>query len=205
MKSKDTIELITALNNGEESALVHVIEKYNARLSGYALSLAHDRDKAQDIVQNVFLRLWENRFNLKISISLQSYLFRSVYNEFINDYRENRRTLRFEDKYYGALENIVTNYTEHTIDNLIAQMRIEINKLPPKCQKIFMMSKKEGLTNLEIADYLNISVKTVEAHIAKAFLTLRQNLKKNYSTLLFLCYGLFNLGAQNDYLKKVKN
>lgn len=74
----------------------------------------------------------------------------------------------------------VTDISEHTDDNelerLIAIVNREINNLPPKCQSVFLLSKKEGLTNYEISEYLNISVKTVEAQITKAFSILKRKL-----------------------------
>ena len=68
-------------------------------------------------------------------------------------------------------------------------MNTEINNLPPKCQKVFILSKKEGLTNIEISEHLNISIKTVEAQITKAFGILRERLGKKYDMLLFIFFG----------------
>lgn len=65
----------------------------------------------------------------------------------------------------------------------------EIQKLPPKCQKVFILSKKEGLTNNEIADYLNISIKTVEAQITKAFVILKNKLGEKYAHIMLLIFG----------------
>ena len=177
-------ELKKGLAEGLESAYTYMIDKYDQILFGYAFSLSHDRAIAQDIVQNVFLRIWEKRTELHLRNNLQSYLLKSVYHEFISVYRKNRPILYIESKYFEGLENTVS--TTRDYDGIIAQVRAEINRLPPKCKAIFIMSKKEGLTNLEIANYLNISVKTVEFHITKAFVTLRENLKLSYTTLLLI-------------------
>ena len=71
----------------------------------------------------------------------------------------------------------------------------EIDKLPPKCKQTFLLSKKEGLTNIEIAEYLNVSIKSVEAHITKAFSILRKSIGNKVEGILFLLFG------SNNYLQ----
>lgn len=79
---------------------------------------------------------------------------------------------------------------------MIAIINKEIQNLPPKCQKVFILSKKEGLTNTEIAEHLDISIKTVEAQISKAFKILKEKLKENYNMMLFL---LFSIPLQSEF------
>lgn len=178
--------LIQDLKKGNEAAYIHLVDLYNHRLFGYAISLTNDSAMAEDILQNVFLRTWEKRKKLHITSSLQNYLFRSVHNEFINQYKKQRTNLNIEQKYFESLEKIALIQDENRLERAITIITKEIQNLPPKCREIFMLSRKEGLTNLEISNYLDVSVKTVESHITKAFRLLRKKLGDNYHTLLFL-------------------
>lgn len=79
-------------------------------------------------------------------------------------------------KYVESVKDISEHTDDNELERLIAIVNREINNLPPKCQSVFLLSKKEGLTNYEISEYLNISVKTVEAQITKAFSILKRKL-----------------------------
>lgn len=189
MNMDDNALLIKRLQKGDEKAYVNLVDLYNRRLFGYALSLTNDHALAEDILQNVFLKTWEKRKKLNVHTSLQNYLFKSVYNEFINAYKKNRSTMILEHKYFEGLERAVNVHNEQSFDAIIAQITKEIQNLPPKCQQIFILSKKEGLTNMEISEYLNVSLKTVEAQITKAFGILRKKLGKKYEVIMFLIFG----------------
>ncbi|MDN3595558.1 RNA polymerase sigma factor [Zunongwangia endophytica] len=169
----DNVCLINSLKKGNEDAYKYLINIYHHKLYVYACHLIADKDLAEDIVQNVFIKIWKNKENLKPTLSIKNLLYKSVYNEFLDQYRKNKKTIYLEKKYIDTLSSIVEEESEHSLDQLIAIVRNEIEKLPPKCKQTFLLSKKEGLTNTEIADYLNISIKSVEKHITKAFSTLR--------------------------------
>ncbi len=169
--------LIESLISGEEKAYVFLLNKFHRQLYGYALTLIHDQAMAQDIVQNVFLKTWKSRKKLNPQFSIQSFLYKSVYNEFINVYQKNKRTMLLYQKYMESLREVADNSYESTIGNMIELVNKEIKNLPPKCQTIFILSRKEGLTNNEISEYLNISIKTVEAQITKAFGILKRKLE----------------------------
>ncbi|TQO37337.1 RNA polymerase sigma-70 factor (ECF subfamily) [Arenibacter algicola] len=189
MNMDDDALLIKRLQKGDEKAYVYLVDRYNRRLFGYALSLTNDHALAEDILQNVFLKTWEKRKKLNVHTSLQNYLFKSVYNEFINAYKKNRSTMILEHKYFEGLEKAVYIHNEQSFEAIIAQITKEIQNLPPKCQNIFILSKKEGLTNIEISEYLNVSIKTVEAQITKAFGILRKKLGNRYDLIMFLIFG----------------
>ena len=178
------------LKNGEEKAFIHLVDLYDRRLFGYALTLTNDHALAQDILQNVFLRTWERRKKLPIiTSSLQNFLFKSVYNEFINQYKKNRSTMVLEHKYFEALNKVVRLNSESSWERVMDRVTQEIEGLPPKCREVFLLSRKEGLTNVEISEYLKVSLKTVEAHLTKAFGELRKKLGAEYRTFLFVLFG----------------
>ena len=182
-------QLINSLKRGDSSGYKFLVTKYHQKLCVYASSLTNDSDLAEDIVQNVFMSIWKNRIKLKEKFNLKSYLYRSVYNEFIDQYRRNKTVLTLEKKHIDALTYIVEEEDEKSIDKLINIVKKEIEKLPPKCKQTFLLSKQEGLTNIEIADYLNTSIKSVEAHITKAFRILRESIGDKIDVILFLLFG----------------
>ena len=124
---------------------------------------------AKDIVQEVFIKTYEFRKKLDSNYSIDGFLYRSVYNQFINSYHKNKSLLKIHDEYVKYLNQIINESSESDFDRLIKLIDKSINKLPKKCKEIFKLSKTEGLTNYEIASTLNISVKTVEAQITIAF------------------------------------
>ncbi len=187
----DNGNLISDLKNGKECAYSFLVDTYNHSLCLYALSLINDNDKAEDIVQNVFIKTWEKRNKLKPELSIKSYLYKSVYNEFIDQNRKMKSVTALEKKYIEELDKLV-EIDEDRMERLLVMVRQEIEKLPPKCKRIFFMSKEEGLSNIEISERLNISIKTVEAQITKGFKKIRSKMSTKYQIepLLFLLFDL---------------
>lgn len=187
--------LINSLKKGEEKAFVYIVDLYNQRLFAYAITLTNDQAMAQDILQNVFLKTWEQRKKINITSSLQNYLFKSVHNEFLNQYKKSKSTIILEQKYVDALDKSIQAYDDNSLVKAIERITKEIQKLPPKCKEVFLLSRKEGLTNIEISNHLNVSVKTVEAQITKAFSVLRKELNNKIDLNLFLLFG-FNINVK---------
>ena len=169
-------ELILLLKKGDESAFTELINVYNRRLFSYAISLSGDYSLAKDIVQDVFIKTFEYRKKLDPDFSIKGFLYRSVYNQFINKYHKNKSLLKVHDEYVRFLNQIIDETPESEFDKLITMVNNCINKLPKRCKEVFVLSKKKGYTNIEISEILNISVKTVEAHITLAFKNIRSNI-----------------------------
>lgn len=187
------INFINALKAGDTTAYNKLVNDYHQKLCVYALNLTHDRSEAEDIVQNVFMRVWRKRDRLKANFSLKSFLYKSVYNEFIDHYRKQKNVFPLEKKYLDALHDLVEETDVISFDSLIKKVKQEIQNLPPKCKNVFLLSKQEGLTNIEIAEYLNISIKTVEAQITKAFYILRSKVNNKTDSNLFLYFSILKL------------
>lgn len=160
---------------------------YYSRMLRFAKEYVVFEEDAENVVQDVFLLLWEKREVLDIRISLVSYLFSLVKNRSLDYLRhkvvaeEYKQELSFK---LMSLEQL--NYTfssEEEIEKVIANA---IDKLPERCREIFLKSRIEGMKYREIAEELNISVNTVENHIAIALKKLRVELKDYLPLLLFL-------------------
>ncbi|MFH6603662.1 RNA polymerase sigma factor [Maribacter algicola] len=182
-------KLIEKLIKGDEKAYVYLIDRYYKELCDYASNLARDSFKSEDIVQNVMIKMWRKREKLDTTISIKNYLYRSVYNEFVDQYRKQMAITTLEKKYIEGLDSFVEAQSESQTFQLIAAVEKEIERLPPKCKETFLLNKKEGLTYKEIADYLNISVNTVEKNMVKAFSILRKKLKEKAYHFLFFLFG----------------
>lgn len=174
----DDNHLIDALVFGNPKAYEFLVENYHKKLCAYAFTLCKTEDQAEDIVQNVFIKLWKKRKSIRKIKRLSSFLYRSVYNEFIDQYRQSKKVMTLEKKHIESLSLILEEENNENIDKWIQIVGKEIDNLPPKCKTTFLLSTKEGLTNIEIAEYLNVSVKTVEAHMTKAYKILRAKIKK---------------------------
>ena len=188
MDFNDNDFLVKQLKYGNEKAYMYLLNRYHKRLCAYAQTLTDDRGQAEDIVQNVFLKTWRFRKKLDTYYSVQSFLYKCVYNEFLSAYRKDRAVTLLEQKYMESLYHIVEDTDEAAITKMIELVKKEVQKLPPKCKQVFSLSKEDGLTNVEIAECLNISTKTVEAQITKAFKTLRKELGDKYEMILFFIF-----------------
>ena len=192
----DNLFLAEQMKRGNSKAYDFLMNSFYQKLCGYAYTLSHDRAAAEDIVQNVFVTVWSNKKNINTSFSIKSYLYKSVYNEFINQYRKNKPVFFLEKKYLESVDLVVEN-TYENLDELLQLMDKEINELPPKCRKIFLLNKKEGLTHTEISEHLNISIKTIEGHMTRAFKILRNKLHTKVKTIFFLLFT--NIKSTENY------
>lgn len=190
MDLTDNAILVQQLKNGNETAYLYLLNTYHRRLHAYALSLVCDQDMAQDMVQNVFIKTWDFRHRLDETYSIQSFLFKSVYNESINYIQKHKARMVLQEKYVASLGEIMDQSTNDSFDKMLAIVDKEIGHLPEKCKQVFILSKKEGLTNQEIAEHLSVSIKTVEAQITKAFSVLRKRLGDKYKAV-FMLFHLF--------------
>ena len=168
-----------------------LVDLYHNMLCVYANELSNDSDLAKDIVQNVLINVWRYRLKLKDDFALKSYLYKSVYNEFLNQNRNRVYVVPLDKKYIDAL-NTVVEEDQKSVDKLMKLITQEIENLPPKCKRTFLLSKQDGLSNKEIAEYLNLSTKSVEAHMTKAFSKLRIAVGDKLDGILFLLFGVGN-------------
>ncbi len=180
-----TLELFEKIIAGDHTAFEMLFKIYSQKLIYFSQGYVRDKQTAENIVQDVFLRVWQTKENLDPVKNIQSYLFMAVKNESLKQLRH----LQVEKKHQ---ENVsVLSVVELTPDEKIDQneLREEINKainyLPDKCREIFTMSRFDQLKYSEIADILGISIKTVETQMGRALKKLREQLGHLTSIILF--------------------
>lgn len=175
--------LFAGLKDGEERAFEKLFRNYYAALCYYASTILQNDGAAEEIVQEFFVRFWEKRGEIEIETSLKNYFFRSVKNLCLNQIKHEHIKLQHAKKVISEAES--TEYNNHFQEvNLQKDIEESIAALPEKRREIFRLSREEGLKYREIADKLNISVKTVETQMGLAIRSLRDKLKK-YNSLLF--------------------
>ena len=178
---------VEKLKNGDNNAYTLLMNDYYKNLCGYANLFTKDPSKSEDIVQNIFVKIWIYRKKIDPNISIKKYLYKSVYNEFIDQYRKNKSVISLEEKYLKVIDTIIDD-NSLDIEKLMMNVNREIDKLPEKCKQVFILNKKEGLTHNEIAEYLQISTKTVESHITRAFKILNQKLGNKIKSILIIIF-----------------
>jgi len=178
---------VEKLKNGDNNAYTLLMNDYYKNLCGYANLFTKDPSKSEDIVQNVFVKIWIYRKKIDPNIPIKKYLYKSVYNEFIDQYRKNKPVTSLEEKYLKVIDTIIDD-NSLDIEKLMMNVNREIDKLPEKCKRVFILNKKEGLTHDEIAEYLQISTKTVESHITRAFKILNQKLGNKIKSILIIIF-----------------
>lgn len=165
---------IADIKAGDSAAFKYAFNLYYNRLCNYTAHFTSDFDEAEDIVQDVFIAFWNNRNRIVITTSIKSYLYKSCYYKYIDIYRKHKRIDQKVEEYrYQKLMDLEREKSDLKNEK-IKVLNDAIQELPPKCREVFMLSKYEGLKYQEIAEYLEISKKTVENQIGKAYAYLRK-------------------------------
>jgi RNA polymerase sigma-70 factor (ECF subfamily) len=149
---------------------------YYGLLHRYAYTILRDNEKASDIVQQVFVRICNRKELIQIDYSLKTYLYKSVHNNCLNALNRDRKFEPLNTMHPTAQGTGTSEYLE--AKELQKSIGISIEKLSPQCKQVFLLSRDEGKTYNQIAADLNISVKTVEAHISKALRFLKEDLEE---------------------------
>lgn len=174
--------LFDALKNGDDMAFEKLYHLYFPRLHAFSFKITNDSSLAKDVVQNVFIKVWETR-SAFILENPEAFIYQMVRNASLNYVRhlkvvDNLKS-KVKDQYLGEelyYIDMVGNEPYILIEKELEGKIIEVmNSLPDKCLTVFRMSRIEGLKNREIAEQLNISIKAVEKHISKAMHIYRQN------------------------------
>ena len=178
--------LVEKLRKGDLEAFDRIFEKYGDRLFGFALKYLKSKEETEGLIQDVFLKIWENRKNMKKESSLKSYLFTIAYHDICKLFRKKQIHERFENEMQFAGNKQVNLEDQIGYKLILEQVDLLIEKLPQRQKIIFNKSRKEGKSTREIAEEMNLAPGTVDNQISAVLKFLRKNISgSNFSILLF--------------------
>jgi RNA polymerase sigma-70 factor (ECF subfamily) len=170
-------EIIRRIRQGDKQEFEKLFRSSYISLVRYATTFVKDHDASEEIVQDLFFRLWQDRQSLRIETSLNGYLFRSVHNRALHYIEHQKVVSRHAGEIAAGSELTAEPVTEAIYYNeLQARVARVLERLPERCRAIFRMSRFEGLKYNEIAEKLAVSLKTVEADMGKALREFRKAL-----------------------------
>lgn len=180
-------QLFNLIENGDKIAFTEAYNKYHRLLYSVSYRYLMDREKAEEAVQYVFVRLWEYRSDLNIGISLKNYLFTMTKNYVLNVIRNENSAI---EKQYELAQR-TSEYEDDFVEKFENRERMDIfykalDKLPEQKREICLLKVREELSNKEIAERMNLSVNTIKTHYSEALKLLRIHLKKMLMIILFL-------------------
>ena len=186
--------IIKQLQDGNEKVFEQIVREYWPRMFKFALIYTQNNETSQELVQDTFLVLWNNRAILKDNTNLITYLMVVLRNKCLNLLEQTRiRQLYIEEIddetiYQRANLYVLQDEASQIVESEDLHKAIEraVSKLPEKTREVFMLSRYDGLKNQQIAETKNISQKTVEYHISKALQILKEELPQDYWIWIFL-------------------
>lgn len=191
--NKNEQQLFDCLRNDDEAAFKVIYNEYYSKLYYFVLEFIPLKDTAENIVQDTFVTLWNKRNELKDNSNLTSYLFTVARNNALKKLRDKKYSQKLFSNAVDVSELNLNVEALSTIDtSLYAFMQIDqiiqetLTGLPPQCRKVFELSRFREMKNREIAEELNISIKTVEGHISKGIKTFKVALKDYLPLVAYL-------------------
>lgn len=187
MDYNDEAKLVQALKNGDIAAFDKLFSGYGSRLYHFSIGYLKLKEEAEEVVQEVFLRVWRNRSELKPELSFKSYLFTIAYHLILEYFEKINRRLEFK---HQIIEESF-NFTDDMEDRLNYRLLLEkvdrlIVQLPLRQREILLKRKKGGISVKDIANELKISPKTVENHLTEALKNIKKGLgEEDISSMLF--------------------
>lgn len=187
MSVVDEKQLLENLQQGDKKSFSFIFSKYYKDLVHFAFTFTKDTETAEEIVQDVFVKFWENRHFIHISLSLKSYLLKATQNKCLDWLK--RQKIK---EHYKEVAPYITLLSENNTDQYILLSELQanldkaLNSLPEDVAEAFRLSRFADLKYNEIAEKQNVSVRTVEVRISKALQLLREALKDNLWFFLFM-------------------
>jgi len=180
-------QIALRLSKRDEAAFEQVFKTHYKNLHAYAFTILKDEDEAEEMVQQVFFKLWERSEHLSFSGPIAAYLYRAVHNESLNFIKHQKVKAGHQLHVAYSMKNKTEQASPKMIrKELENKFREALNELPEQCRTVFQLSRFEDMKYKEIADKLDISVKTVENHMGKALKLLRTKLVDFLPLLLIL-------------------
>ena len=186
----DDQELTKLLKEGSKDAFRFLYDRYGLKIHRFAISYLKSEHDAEELVQDVFLKLWDKRILLDGSGNIRSYIYKVAVNSIYDFIRHKNIEQAFHEFTAGRNENSEDTWEEVVYNDMMAQVQQLMKQMPEQRRKIFKMSRENGLTNDEIAENLGLSKRTVENQLYRATTFLKNNLDRN-SILAVLFIYLF--------------
>lgn len=182
-------EILRQLQANQAEAVKILFDLHYDMVLRTASKFFKDQNQAKDIAQMIFIKIWDKRTQLNIQGNIQAYIRRMAINTALTELKKQKR-LQTEDLDQTQIPLLVSSEADEHLNykELKAEAETAINQLPPKCQQVFKLSRYELLTYKEIAKKMDISVKTVENQMGRAFKLLRKSLKEHI--LIFFLFFL---------------
>lgn len=190
--SKESI-LVARLSEGDENAFKALFHSYKNKLYQYSLRYVKSCDTAEDIVQDAFLKIWENRHQLNADQEFGAYLFRITRNQIFNQFKKAVYQAAYT-QYHIQSQPDLNHQTEWEVfcGDYEAHLQKAVQQLPAQRQLIFQLSRKEGLSHEEIAQKLSLSKNTVKVQINKALKSIRVYLELSTDlSLVLICLFIY--------------
>lgn len=174
----NNVLFLKSIQSKDEHTFKYLFDIYWESLYSYIYKNINNRQDAEEITLDIFMYLWEHSNQINHPSALKSYLFQAAHNRCLNFLRDSKQHLSLDEA--GSM-------TEDSIDSLLEKKEVfelinkAVHTLPNRCHQVFFLSKKKNMTNREIADKMNISVKTVESQMTKALKHIRNFLDIQYT------------------------
>jgi len=184
-------ELMQEIKADNMFAFDLLFRKYSKKLSKFGFSILKSTEDTENLIQDVFLNLWENRNKVEKDSAIKSYIFTLTHNSAISIIRKKARESEFVE-YLKSLQEISEEPADKELEYIELTNKLDeiLKALPPRQREVYLLHKVEGLKYGEIAERLNISVNTIENHMSRALKTIREKLG-NYSLIAILFWYLF--------------
>lgn len=190
MMTDSNTELFNKVKLGDEKAFESLFKFYYQRLCNYACSMVGDVAEAEEVVQQVFINIWDKRDNIFIDTSFQSYVYRAVNNTCLNKIKQKKvHGLHHENLKLELPQSIESTSEAVLSEELRAAINDAVDLLPEQCRLVFQMSRFDGKKHQEIADELELSIKTVENQIGKALKHMREHLREYLTFAIILLWN----------------
>lgn len=185
-------ELVRRLQKGDIKAFDLIYKKYSVRIYAFALRYLKSSEESEELVQLVFLKLWENHKILKKELSFKSYLFTIAYNDICKLFRKRKYKKEYiEDILNGSTHSSSQTEEDVDYDSLLAHLQKIINLLPERQKTVFMKSKIEGKSSKEISQEIGLSPGTIDNYISQSIKFIRFKIKRESLTLILLLSPFF--------------
>ncbi|SHF39363.1 RNA polymerase sigma-70 factor, ECF subfamily [Mariniphaga anaerophila] len=188
LKNTSDTELTYLINAGVKEAFQEIFERYAGRIYQFSLSYLKNEQDAEELVQDVFLKIWEKRESLDKSKNIKAFIFKVAVNSIYDFIRRKNVENAFRDFSRANFEKQSDNTWHQVIfDEMSDNLETLIKQMPPERQRVFRLSREEGLSNEEIASKLNISKRTAENQLYRATTFLKKHFKADsLFAMLFL-------------------